>query len=317
MRSKRYPAALALAILTFIYLLSGVYTLESGQHTVVLRFGRPVKVIKSPGIHYHLPFPIESIRRAHVAAVQTVAINADNLGRQECFTGDENLVTVEAMISFDIKNLTGYLFGSNDVERLIRTIGQKVLSLELAKITVDDAMTSAKSVLRLTIRDKMQTFLDDLDLGIRIISVELTDISPPFKVNSAFKAVSNARVKKQEIIRDAEGYANATIPRSRGTAARITQEANAYADELINQTNAQTAAFESLMIEYEQNPQVFKQQRFIETLAVVSTKSKISINSNAAGTTFYLSNEKEAVQPILKSGTPSIEESDIEVIEID
>ncbi len=178
-------------------------------------------------------------------------------------------------------------------------------------------MTSAKSILRLTIKNEMQKLTDQLSLGVRIKSVELTDVSPPLEVNSAFQAVSNARVKKQEIIKDVEEYANSTIPRSRGTAARIILDANAYADELTNDSKARTAAFESLLSEYNKNPKVFKQQRFAETFITISKKSKISISNNAADTTFYLSNTGDATQSSSKSKSTALENPDINVIRID
>ena len=77
-----------------------------------------------------------------------------------------------------------------------------------------------------------------MELGVRVISVELTEISPPESVSDAFMSVSNARVKKQEIIKDAEGYANAIIPKARGDAATLTSKAEAYSKEII--TNIKT-----------------------------------------------------------------------------
>ncbi len=110
MRNRKRQVASTLVLLVFVYFSSGIYTLDNGQHAIILRFGSPVKEINSPGIHYRLPFPLESIQRAHIANVQTIAVNNSILGRQECFSGDENLVTVSMMVSFNIKSLTNYLF---------------------------------------------------------------------------------------------------------------------------------------------------------------------------------------------------------------
>ncbi len=314
---KRYLVICLPVLLILTYLASGFFTLQSGQHAVILRFGKVVEMVVRPGIHYHFPAPFESIKRAHVSNVQTVSIANDQIKNQERFTGDENLVIVHATISFDIKDLNKYLFISNDVKRFIQATGQMILSRELAKMTVDNAMTSGKSVLRLTSRDQMQKLLDKLKTGVRIISVELTEISPPSQVNSSFKAVSNARVKKQEIIKDAEGYANSTIPRSRGTAASLIHEANAHANELINRAKAHTSVFESLLSEYGRNRKIYKRQKFAETMDYISKKATIRFNSNPAQSTYYLSSQKKKTRVSTPLMNTALEEPEVEVIEME
>lgn len=321
MRNKTGVTILIPALMLVFYLLSGLFALDSGEHAVILRFGKPARIVNKPGIHIRMPFPFEKIVKAHVSKVQTVMINSDSL-QKECFTGDENLVFVQALISFDIKDIFQYLFVSSNVRQTIKTSGQTILSMELAKMPVDNAMTSAKSMLRLAIRDKMQVLLDQLGIGVRIISVELTDISPPFQVSSAFKAVSNARVKKQEIIRDAEGYANATIPKSRGNAAKAILDANAYADELLQKARSRTAAFQALLAEYSANPKAFKHQRYTETLIAIANQSNISVINNPETTTFYLSdgqkmNNKASTYYDEPDDFEETEEPDIEVIEVE
>ena len=321
MRNKTGVTILVLALLLIFYLFSGLYALDSGEHAVVLRFGKPVRSVNNPGIHIRLPFPFERVKKAHVSKVQTIMLNADSL-QQECFTGDENLVFVQAMISFDVKDSFQYLFAANNVKQTIKASGQKILSMELAQMPVDDAMTSAKSMLRLAIRDKMQILLDQLGIGVRIISVELTDISPPLQVSSAFKAVSNARVKKQEIIRDAEGYANATVPKSRGIAAKAVLEANAYAGEILQQARSRTTAFHALLAEYQSNPKAFKQQRYTETLITIANQSNISVISNPETATFYLSDGQKVINNnstfyYEPEDAEENEDPDIEVIEVE
>ncbi len=299
------------------YLSSGIYTLESGEHAIVLRFGRIVEKVSNPGIHYRLPFPIESTRRVHVSKVQTVSIRSIYERGLECFTGDENLVNIQANISYDIKDAGQYLYSFNDINRLIQSTAQMILSRELARMKVDEVMTSGKSVLRLTSRDQLQKLLDQLGVGIRIITVELTDISPPQQVNSAFKDVSNARVKKQEIIRDAEGYANSTIPESRGIAAKKLLEANAYARELVSRADAETAAFSAILDEYRENPEILKKQKYYQVLASISEKATIAVHSSPSQNTYYLFGIDSPVEikPTIK--LPSEDQPEIEVIEVD
>ena len=57
---KNNPTSLGLVvvILLFIWTLSGFYRVGTDEQGVVTRFGEYVRTTE-PGLHYHLPFPIE------------------------------------------------------------------------------------------------------------------------------------------------------------------------------------------------------------------------------------------------------------------
>jgi len=299
-KALKYSPLLIVLLCVAIYFLSGFYTLQSGQHALILKFGKVTDRVTQSGVHYHLPTPFESALKTHVANVQTLPIQNAEYGNQERFTGDENLIVVKAAVSYDVKNLGLYLFSTNDIKKFIRSTGQMCLSQELAKMTVDDAMTTGKAILRLTVKQKMQGILDGMNTGVHIISLELTDITPPAKVSSAFKAVSDARVKKQEIIKDAEGYANTVIPKARGKAASLLSSAQAYSEEVIHKAQAKSSSFNSLLAEYQKNPHIIKNQKFIESLETIFMKATINIDSNSSQSVYYINEKPMGKEPVVK-----------------
>jgi membrane protease subunit HflK len=304
-KKKIWIFILAMVILA-AYFVSGIYSLQSGQRALILRFGRVMDEVTDSGIHYHLPPPFEKGIKVHISKVQKVAIHksvdesvfdesiaGDSL---EGFTGDENLILVRAFISYDVKNLTHYLFNVEDVKSVVKSSGQMCLGQELAKITVDDVMTSGKSLLRLMMKEKVQKVLDELQTGVRVISVELTDISPPLKVSPAFKAVSDAREKKQGIIKKAEGYANSVIPKSRGNASSIIAQAEAYAKEIENLANGEVKAFYNLLTEYERNPGITVKLKYLETIKQIFSQSQVTIDANPALSTYYIGKKEKKIK---------------------
>jgi membrane protease subunit HflK len=270
------------------YFASGFYSLQSGQRALILRFGEVVHEVSESGIHYHLPFPIEQIVKAHVSEVQTLPIQEQVKGQLERFTGDENLIVVCALISFDVNNLSAYLFHVQDIKALIQATGQNSMSWELATMPVDEVMTSGKSVLRRVMKENVQDILDELNTGVRVISVELTDIAPPLDVSQAFKAVSDARVRKQRIIKEAEGYANVAIPEARGQVSSIIAKAEAYAKEVLDAANGQVRAFNDLLAEYRRNPKIIARLKYLETLQTISKKSRIIIDTEPVESIYYI-----------------------------
>jgi membrane protease subunit HflK len=282
-----FTGALIVLLLAF-YLLSGAYSLENGQKALVLRFGEVVKEVSRSGVHFSFPLPFEKTIKVYTSKVQTVSINRKQDRNRERLTGDENLIVVNAQISYDIKNLFDYIYKCVDVKGALQSIGQLCLSRELTGMTVDDVMTTGKSLLRLVLKEKIQEISDEMALGIRIISVEFTDIAPPESVSDAFNSVSNARVKKQEIIKDAEGYANAIIPKARADARTLTSNAEAYSKETLNRAEGSVKAFEEMLAEYERNPGITLNQKMLETMKVILNKGSVKIDTNPSRSVYYI-----------------------------
>lgn len=277
----------AIFCLLVIYGLSGIYSLGSGQRAVVLRFGEVIREVSTAGMHYHLPKPVEQVWPVYVSEVQTVSVYSENSSREQ-ITGDKNLIMVRAIVGYDIKNLTDYLFNVSDVNRLVQATAQNSFSRELAGLNVDNVMSHGKSLLRFVVKESIQERLDQLAVGVRILSVELTDISPPERVAQAFKAVSDARVKKQRIIQDAEGFANVIIPEGRGEASSVLAKAEADAVEILAEVNGETRAFLDLLEEYKRNPEFTKELQYLQTMQKIYADSKVFIDSNASDSLYFI-----------------------------
>ena len=289
----RKRVTVAVIVILVIYLASGIYTLQSGQRALILQFGKVTREVAESGIHYHLPYPFETAYRVHVSKVQKISIQEQRGSRLEEFTGDENLILVDAVVSYDVKDLRNYLFNQQDVRMMVASAGQMCLSQELASMTVDDVMTTGKSLLRLVMKDKLQETLDVLQAGVRVISVELTNISPPSSVSMTFKAVSDAREKKQGIIKEAEGYANSTIPNARGQASSIISQAGAYGEETRKAAIARSEAFEALLKEFRRNPEITAKLRYLDTVKALFNRCQVKVDANPEECLYYIGKGKK------------------------
>lgn len=271
-----------------IYLASSFYALQSGQQALILRFGKVVAEVSDPGFHYHLPVPFEKVVKAHISEVQTLSLQKDVEFLVERFTGDENLLVVQALVSYDIKDLQDYLFQVQDIPALIQAVGQFCLSQQLASMPVDEVMTSGKSVLRLLIKKSIEQMLNELHSGVNVISIELTNISPPEDVAFSFNAVSDARVKKQRLIKEAEGYANVVLPETRGKVSTIITRSEAYKEEVEQFTRGRVKTFNDLLTEYQRNPTITAKLKYLETLEEIMRKSRIFIDTEPEDSLYYI-----------------------------
>jgi len=73
---RRLPSSIgwiAIILIAGIYLATGIYTIGPSEEGLVKRFGAYVRTV-DPGLHYHLPAPIESVVTVNVLEVRKVEI---------------------------------------------------------------------------------------------------------------------------------------------------------------------------------------------------------------------------------------------------
>ncbi|MFX8758817.1 SPFH domain-containing protein, partial [Acinetobacter baumannii] len=82
---------------------AGIYKVQPDEQGVVLRFGRWVATAE-PGLHYHLPAPIETVILPKVTKINQVQLGKVEGGeiaglrtvtRNQMLTGDENIVEAD------------------------------------------------------------------------------------------------------------------------------------------------------------------------------------------------------------------------------
>lgn len=286
-------------ILGLAWLMTGSYSLTSGEQALILRWGKVVSRQTETGIHYHWPWPIETIERAQVSEVLSLALQDTTAGR-ELISGDANLVMVAATVSYDIADLDRARFNVADLERTLQMVGQQCLCRELAAVSVDEVMTSGQSGLRQAVRDSLRAVTRRLDLGVRVISVELTEVSPPMTVAEDFNKVASARVRKQEIVQEARGHAGSVVPRARGEARKLTAGAQAFASEAVSAARSDSAAFVRLAAEYRRAPEITSELQWLQTLQSIFSRSEIRVDPDPGRSIYYL--KDGATMPTVGSG---------------
>src|SRR4030066_2457818 len=74
----------------------------------------------------------------------------------------------------------------------------------------------------------LQQILDRYKTGISISQVTLQNIQPPEQVQAAFDDAVKAGQERGGLKNEAEAYFNEVVPRARGLASRLTEEAEGY-----------------------------------------------------------------------------------------
>jgi membrane protease subunit HflK len=269
--------AMLAAALVVAWVLSGLYSVGAQQRAVVLRFGALVATV-DPGLHWHLPWPIESAIKADVTPVRQAPVHAALL------TADQNLVEIDATVQFRVSSASDFLFSLDDPDKTVREATTAALREVVAQTSMDSILGDGQRVAAARARARLQSWLDSYHSGLIVIDVSISQAAPPDAVQDAFadaiKAVEDQ--KKQE--QDALAYANDRLPRARGEAATKLAQANAYAEQLVARAQGEVDRFSALYEEYRHSPEITRRRLYIDTMAeVLSHTRKVVVDSSKGG----------------------------------
>jgi len=255
-----------------VWLLSGFYVVKSNEQGVVIRFGRVDRKAVSPGMHYRLPWPFETVIKPQVKDVRRVQVgHRENLegaegGIVQRLTGDINIINLSLSLQYTIKEATCYLFHVEDPEKLIRNVAEAVITYVAGRMSVDEVLTVGKIRIQKEIQLQTQNILDKYSCGLQILNVNLNQINPPKEVLDDFKSIINAQADKDSYISKARSYENMLIPKARGEAESILRQAEAYQENVINRAVGETRRFLDVLKEYEKAPKISKDRLYIEAM---------------------------------------------------
>ncbi len=271
------PIIAVLALL--ILLVTSWYTVQPEETAVVQRFGRVVRTA-GPGLHFKIPLGVEKIRRAPTARVlkeefgfRTVVAGRRTQYQRGAFlaeslmlTGDLNVIDVQWIVQYRIEDPVSYFFKVREPVDTIRDVSESTMRRVVGDRLGSDVLTVGRVGIASKVAEEMQRILSEYETGIRIVTVELQDVTPPDPVKPAFNEVNEARQDLERMVNQAQEQANKVIPRAGGEAKQSIAEAEGYATERINRAEGEAARFLSILNEYRRVPEVTRQRLYIEAI---------------------------------------------------
>ena len=294
-RISRIGLGLIAAVVAGLWMLSGLYIINQGERGVELKFGKANEVT-GPGLHWHLPWPIERVEKVNVDQVSTISIGrrgdkGSGGGADSGFmlTEDENIVVVEFTVQYKIKDASNYLFNVRNPNSTIVQAMESASREVVGKSQLDFIITEGQLEVSEKTQNLLQEILDRYKSGIQIVKVQMQKVSPPDEVKAAFDDATKAREDGARIIKEAEAYSNDIIPRARGAASRLIQEAQGYKASVTARAEGDARRFASIVSEYVKYPGVTRDRMYIETMEqVLSSTTKILIDQKGSSNVLYL-----------------------------
>lgn len=287
---------LLLLVALGLWASSGFYKVETSEVGVVTRFGKFVNKT-TPGLNWHLPFPIENavtpnveqVNRIDVGFSQVISRRSGEVSRRNndleslMLTGDENIIDIDFTVFWRILKPEDYLFKLQfPQEQTIKAVAESAMREVVGQTTLQDALTKGRTEIEEQTKEIVQEVLDSYNAGILITEVKLEKSDPPANVIEAFRDVQAAAADREKFQNQAETYANQVVPEARGKAQQIIQAAEAYKAEVVARAEGEASRFSQIYEEYKKAKDVTKKRLYLETMEkILQGMNKMIISKDA------------------------------------
>ncbi len=281
--------------------LTGIFTVKQAENAVVLRFGKIQRVVTTPGLNYHLPYPIETTDKTDVIRERTLTIgyrDDERTGKERIYkealmlTEDENILDIEFLVKYQVKDASQYLYRIRNPRATVRQATESAVREIIGQNKLDFIFLNRRAI-TVKVKDLMQKLMIKYETGIEIKEVEMQNARPPEQVKSAFDDAIKAREDKETKKNNAQAYARQIVPQARGQAEVMVREAEAYKTDVIQRAEGDARRFTQVANQYAKAPRVTRERLYIETMQqVMSRTTKIFIDQKAGNNLLYLPLDK-------------------------
>jgi membrane protease subunit HflK len=295
-RAASFSIGTIVLVVLGLWAISGFYIVHEGSQGVVLRFGKFQQTVGA-GLHWHVPYPVESVEIVNVDQIRTAELGYRATGQGSralpgeslMLTQDENIVDIKLAIQYRIKDARDYLFNVADPDLTLAQAAESALREVIGKSTMDFVLTEGRAEIVARVNGLIQNILDNYQAGLHLTSVNMQDAQPPEEVQHAFDDAVKAREDEERLRNEAETYSNDILPRARGQAARLIEEANAYQAQVIAQAEGDASRFSQVLEEYRRAPGILRERMYIETIeSIMQNVSKVIVDVEGGNNMLFL-----------------------------
>jgi membrane protease subunit HflK len=289
-------------LVAFIWFSTGFYIVDQGSRGVVLRFGKHVDTT-AEGPHWHLPYPIESVTVVNMQGVRTLEVGyrsgEGGTSRSKepheslMLTDDENIIDLQFAVQYNLKSVEDSLFNNRSNEEAVRGVAETAIREVVGKSKMDFALYEGRGEVAARAKELMQKVLDRYKSGINIVNVTMQNAQPPEQVQAAFDDAVKAGQDLERQKNEGQAYANDVIPKARGNAARLLEEAAGYKLRVENEAKGNASRFEQVLTQYQRAPEVTRQRLYLDAQEqIMSSVSKVVVDQKGGNSLLYLPLDK-------------------------
>lgn len=275
-----------------LWALSGLYVVQSNEEAVVTTLGAYSRN-ETPGLRYHLPWPIEAVVKVPVTSLQRLDVGGAQPGalpeESLMLTGDENIIDLSFSVTWRVADADRFVFTIREPESSVKAVAESAMREVVGRTPLQDILTTGRGQVQRQTAELMQRTLDAWGAGVRVDEVQIRSAQPPQEVQAAFRDVQSAEQDKASAVNEANTYRNRVINEAQGDAARIVQAAQGYREQSVREATGDASRFNAILNEYRRAPGATRDRIYIETMQrVLQRSNKVIVDSEGASAPIIL-----------------------------
>jgi regulator of protease activity HflC (stomatin/prohibitin superfamily) len=148
---------------------------------------------------------------------------------------------------------------------LLQSTVESAVVTALVNYTIDDALVSQERI-PAHVAKLLQKKLDNIGSGIKVVSVQLTDITWPRQVDQAFLGLQRAGQESHKAVNDARLYHDKAIIEARGKQQEILAQAGAYRTKTVETAKGRADYLKRILPEYRERPKLVLQRIYLDAI---------------------------------------------------
>lgn len=262
-------AALGIAaVIVFLILFSGIRKVNQYERGIVERWNAYERTV-DPGLRYVTPF----VRRIYRVNMREQVIDVPP---QEIITEDNVVVTIDAIVYYQIIDPKKALYEIEDFELAIVKLAQTTLRNIVGEMSLDTCLTSREKI-----NNELRKVLDEATdkWGTKVNRIEVQRIDPPTDIQQAMHKQKTAEQERRQARLIATGRKEAAVQDREATILKAEGEAKAI--RLVASAQAEAVQVVSVAANkyFQKNAQLNKRLDVIRD--TFSQQTKIVVPSTA------------------------------------
>jgi membrane protease subunit HflK len=262
-----------IALMAILYALSGITVIKPGEVGLTLRWGKRLAGLHDPGLMFALPRPIDEVVHVDVKHVSELDVATLVTSRHVlatldatvdgyALTGDQNIIHVEMVARYQVRDAAEWAFYGPNVEDIVRAEVTAAMVRSIGEMGVDHVLSDGRADLIKVATKRAQAGLDAAHTGLVLSSLELARLQPPLTLRKDFDAVQSAVIGATTSQKQAQEFAQRAVPQAQADADAALQQARGDAAAAHARATGDADAFLALDREYRANPSVMRERLY-------------------------------------------------------
>ncbi|WKC75937.1 FtsH protease activity modulator HflK [Borreliella valaisiana] len=288
-KTYEYLIIIITLILISIIIIANIFIVGPSEEAIVLRLGKLNRTLDS-GIHVKIPLIeekfilpvkiVQEIKFGFIISPNDFIRENDNANDEGMIiTGDLNIINIEWLVQYKIRDPYSFKFKVEDPETTIKDIAKSSMNRLIGDNTIFEIINDNRVGVTEGVKSSMNEIIDNYNLGIDVVQVQIRNALPPKgKVYEAFEDVNIAIQDKNKYINEGKKEFNQIVPKIKGEALKVIEEARGYKESRINNALADTEIFNAILDAYLKNPDITKERLYNETMKeILENKDNIEL----------------------------------------